>query len=764
MTSLTDLELKNNNLTGTLPPEWSAMRALTTLFLDGNMVTGTLPSAWSGLASLTSLALNNNNLAGSLPSEWSAMTLISYVNLNVNQLTGTLPASWSAMMSLKALTLSDNAITGTLPPEWNSFTQVIQLDLSHNEIAGSLPNEWQGMASIFSLDCNFNQLSGTLPANWAQGMSLLNELGLRQNNLSGTLPADWGPNLQILHRLDVAFNSLSGTLPDKWSSLSYLATLLLSANNISGTLPATWGALVRLKQLDLSSNSLTGSLPASWSNLSSLQSMLLGNNKLNGTIPVDWTGPDVWLNLTSVNVSGNGISGASLPSRWLTDCDMEVVDVSSNRFQDIFISPDVASAMVDCPNLANETPRRIFNLCGNTRIFNSTSLKKYMQLNMSLRDRFFAFVFPSCSPPSLPTGSRTASEDRPTSSKSSSIASSLSLILASPSSTASRRSLTGQASATTSSSHEESESLSIYLPRPGLPSPTVPIVSTAAEQATAVAVVVSTVVAAVAGPTGAADVQAVAVLLMMPCKASSRGKSGSYKLLSPVALSDTAEGVVEGNAALSGSIALAQVIAIVLLRHRMRLAEPRTATACAMVRFPGMLLSTMTSLFQGTFVASLALLLAEKSAVTGVLSILWCVVVPLSIGLAVCRFPRRFVTYSYHGQSSFALFRRILPIGVVMPDNVRKASLALISGYSKPLLGFALTPFMSPILLGVLSSIPARSVSSSTLHRTAQSLDGPSPSVSRSDRSAGDPTLSHSTPVNCCRALYDQCRPRTCHP
>ena len=50
------------------------------------------------------------------------------------------------------------------------------------------------------------------------------------------------------------------------------------------------------------------------------------------------------------------------------------------------------------------------------------------------------------------------------------------------------------------------------------------------------------------------------------------------------------------------------------------------------------------------------------------------------------------------------------------------------------------------------------------LHRTAQSLDGPSPSVGRSDRSAGDPTLSHSTPVNCCRALYDQCRPRACHP
>ena len=216
------------------------------------------------------------------------------------------------------------------------------------------------------------------------------------------------------------------------------------------------------------------------------------------------------------------------------------------------------------------------------------------------------------------------------------------------------------------------------------------------------------------GPSGAADVQAVAVLLLMPCATrSSASRGGGYLLLSPVALSDTPAGVIGGNAILCASVALLQLVVLVLIRQiKKRVSMPAT---CAMVRFPGVLLLTITSLFQGTFVAALALVSQSENTplltLAGVLSLVWCVSVPAAVGWAALRLPRRFVTYSYNARggrrSRFTPFRRILPIGLVMPDNVRKASLALISGYSKPLLGFALTPFMSPILLGFLTLLPA---------------------------------------------------------
>ena len=55
--------LARNVLTGSLPPEWSAMSALSSLDASSNYLGGSLPDSWRDLASLQSLQLANNNLA-----------------------------------------------------------------------------------------------------------------------------------------------------------------------------------------------------------------------------------------------------------------------------------------------------------------------------------------------------------------------------------------------------------------------------------------------------------------------------------------------------------------------------------------------------------------------------------------------------------------------------------------------------------------------------------------------------------------------------
>lgn len=50
------------------------MTQMNTITLHLNQLTGTLPSEWSGMAQLFKLILYSNQLTGTLPSEWSSLT------------------------------------------------------------------------------------------------------------------------------------------------------------------------------------------------------------------------------------------------------------------------------------------------------------------------------------------------------------------------------------------------------------------------------------------------------------------------------------------------------------------------------------------------------------------------------------------------------------------------------------------------------------------------------------------------------------------
>ena len=62
-----DLDLVDNNLTGTIPEELGQLRGLESLDLGGNHLKGTVPSSLSQLTKLTSLTLYDNGLSGRLP-------------------------------------------------------------------------------------------------------------------------------------------------------------------------------------------------------------------------------------------------------------------------------------------------------------------------------------------------------------------------------------------------------------------------------------------------------------------------------------------------------------------------------------------------------------------------------------------------------------------------------------------------------------------------------------------------------------------------
>ena len=72
----TELDLYNNQLTGSIPPEIGNLTNLTGLGLYDNQLTGGIPSEIGNLTNLTSLILSGNQLTGEIPE--------SICDLNIN--------------------------------------------------------------------------------------------------------------------------------------------------------------------------------------------------------------------------------------------------------------------------------------------------------------------------------------------------------------------------------------------------------------------------------------------------------------------------------------------------------------------------------------------------------------------------------------------------------------------------------------------------------------------------------------------------------
>ena len=85
------------------------------LNLANNGLTGSIPPQIGNLINLTSLDLRVNQLSGSIPSELWNLVNLTYLNLGVNNLTGTISPEISNMIGLTALYLNDNQFTGDIP-------------------------------------------------------------------------------------------------------------------------------------------------------------------------------------------------------------------------------------------------------------------------------------------------------------------------------------------------------------------------------------------------------------------------------------------------------------------------------------------------------------------------------------------------------------------------------------------------------------------------------------------------------------------------
>ena len=211
------------------------------------LVTNT-PGNWYGVGMygeyLTTLDLHDNQLSGSLPPELGNLSRLWSLDLFNNQLSGSIPPQLHNMSYLEHLHLDGNLLSGFIPPELGNFSSLRVLTISNNQLSGSIPSELGNLSNLNELRLSNNHLSGSIPPELGNQFPL-QILYLDRNQLSGSIPPQMGnhPELQVL---DLSRNKLSGSIPVELGYLNSLIILRLNQNRITGDVPSSFVNLVHL--------------------------------------------------------------------------------------------------------------------------------------------------------------------------------------------------------------------------------------------------------------------------------------------------------------------------------------------------------------------------------------------------------------------------------------------------------------------------------------------------------------------------------------
>ncbi len=335
------LDLKNNNLTGQLPPELAELIHVRRLILTGNPeLAGPIPPALITLA-LQELHTDETGLCApsdvvfqswldaipdanavnciNNPDEISALvTFYHHTNgpnwtNRTNWLSNAPLGTWYGVEtdgtgSVIEVTLTNNNISGIIPSEIGNLGNLQILRLDRNDLYGSIPAELGQLKSVWFLSMSGNRLSGFIPPELGE-MTSLSGLSLGRNRLTGPIPAELG-QLDRLRNLSLGSNRLSGTIPAELERLKNLDSLELSRNSLSGPIPSELGNLRTVRLLFLDQNQLTGTIPAELGQLNNLSVLRLQNNLLSGSLPPEM---GILIRLTRLDLSNNQALNGPVP-------------------------------------------------------------------------------------------------------------------------------------------------------------------------------------------------------------------------------------------------------------------------------------------------------------------------------------------------------------------------------------------------------------------------------------------------------------------
>jgi Leucine-rich repeat (LRR) protein len=340
LVQLHQLELQNNKLS-TLPSTFCLLEKLRYLNLSNNQLMSnkgasevqiTIFASLKELSSLTFLDISNNNFNLELPSSISSLVNLTHLNLSNNQFSS-IPWQLASLSKLTTLELSKNNLN-YLPLELSRLYSLAIFLASRNKI-----NSWRtcdtlqlqnpslssggSFSSLHTIDLSFNPLSPAFIVTLCEKAKHLRSLDLSNNALtagkslsflfhflfsSSSMPTATVPpelaTLSSLTSLDLSQNSLSSsTLTGEFlSGLKNLQQLYLSFNNLQSLPDSLWEVKSTLRELDLSQNPLT-SVPPYLHKLTALEVLRLHSDRVT-VIPSRLPPKLTYLSVMNMTIEG----------------------------------------------------------------------------------------------------------------------------------------------------------------------------------------------------------------------------------------------------------------------------------------------------------------------------------------------------------------------------------------------------------------------------------------------------------------------------
>ncbi|KAJ8775073.1 hypothetical protein K2173_020077 [Erythroxylum novogranatense] len=294
-TSLLQLYLNGNNLSGSFPEILLQLKLLNQLHLQENWFSGPVSVGTKNLSNLVELDLSTNLFSGELPDAFENLGKLELFSASSNNLRGNLPKSLVNSPSLVALDLRNNSLSGPLNLNCSAMIRLNSLNLGRNHFDGQIPESMSSCKSLSTLNLARNKLEGEIP-NSFRNLQALRVVSLSNNSLVNLtraldvlgncknlsiviltlnfkdeqIPSDMNLQFANLRALVIANCRLRGPLPLWLTDYKELQVLDMSWNLLAGTLPIWLGNFRHLFYLDLSNNSFTGNMPESLTELKAL--------------------------------------------------------------------------------------------------------------------------------------------------------------------------------------------------------------------------------------------------------------------------------------------------------------------------------------------------------------------------------------------------------------------------------------------------------------------------------------------------------------
>ena len=380
---VTSLWLRNNQLSGRIPPELGNLTHLERLNLDWNNLSGRIPPELGNLTNLQSLWIsgslfNRSELSGPLP--WSLVRLTNLESLDLSKTQLCAPTDASFQTWLQGIWLKDGVVNCAAPDrtvlvalyeatdganwtnntnwlsdrplnEWHGVTtdaneQVTHLELGENRLSGALPTSLGDLTHLERLWIGHNQLSGALPSSLVN-LTDLRELRLNDTQLCAPTDAGFQMWLQGIETKQGVVNCQpppTVSIPD--ANLRAVIEDNLGKARGAPITPAEMASLTRLEAPNKNISEVTGlefAINLTWLNLGvePVDGSLVNSNTISDLSPLSGL-----TNLQELRLPNNRLSGA-LPA-WLGNLNnLEVLLLYGNNE----LSGALPASLVDLTNL-----------------------------------------------------------------------------------------------------------------------------------------------------------------------------------------------------------------------------------------------------------------------------------------------------------------------------------------------------------------------------------------------------------------------------